>query len=438
MSTERNVLFPTAVPRDPYDESTWDDNPEVPTKADIRNKIETIVSSPGPAGPGYLATSATSQNMTLLGSKAFTTQAGLAYSAGARARFSSVSQGPTYWQEGYVTSYSGTTLTVTIDRFSNLVPSGNFTDWLINLAGEPGADGAAGSPGSTGSAGTDGKTILNGTAAPTTEGVNGDFYLRTTTNVLYGPKAAGVWPAGVPLAPSTPTYISGLVVTRNSTTAINVSAGSCWDPSSGKVISYAGGNTSPSLAANKVYAVYLYDNAGTPTIDVQQEDPPSSAYAGTARQRATGNAGRYIGFFLTNGSSQIYDMFVNASAENQVEVIYNVSHNAAPFRALNGGTATTLTVITLIGCVPRYVSNRIFCVLSIDGATGSNPNFAFSIDGSANFPFEYLAYVSASGSVLPRTVATLPINPATPSIYYLMQGASPVGYLDCSGFLMTR
>ena len=50
-----------------------------------------------------------------------------------------------------------------------------------------------------GTNGTNGNTVLYGTAAPTTEGVNGDFYIRTTTNYIYGPKAAGSWPAGVPL-----------------------------------------------------------------------------------------------------------------------------------------------------------------------------------------------------------------------------------------------
>lgn len=41
-----------------------------------------------------------------------------------------------------------------------------------------------------------GATMLYGTAAPTTEGVDGDYYIRTTTNYIYGPKANGVWPAG--------------------------------------------------------------------------------------------------------------------------------------------------------------------------------------------------------------------------------------------------
>jgi hypothetical protein len=81
-------------------------------------------------------------------------------------------------------------------------------------AGADGADGATGPQGSqgiqgpagdtgpagpTGPAGVDGKTILYGTAAPTTEGVDGDFYIRTTTNFIYGPKASGTWPSGISL-----------------------------------------------------------------------------------------------------------------------------------------------------------------------------------------------------------------------------------------------
>jgi hypothetical protein len=50
-----------------------------------------------------------------------------------------------------------------------------------------------------GPAGADGKTILNGTVDPTTEGVNGDFYINTASDTIFGPKAAGVWPAGTSL-----------------------------------------------------------------------------------------------------------------------------------------------------------------------------------------------------------------------------------------------
>ncbi|HTF49428.1 MAG TPA: hypothetical protein VK735_18455 [Pseudonocardia sp.] len=54
--------------------------------------------------------------------------------------------------------------------------------------------GPAGSTGSTGSAGTNGKTVLNGAGAPAGgTGVDGDFYIDTTADAIYGPKAAGAW-----------------------------------------------------------------------------------------------------------------------------------------------------------------------------------------------------------------------------------------------------
>jgi hypothetical protein len=53
-----------------------------------------------------------------------------------------------------------------------------------------------GTTGAAGTNGTNGNTVLNGTIAPTAgTGVNGDFYINTTTKTIFGPKAAGVWPA---------------------------------------------------------------------------------------------------------------------------------------------------------------------------------------------------------------------------------------------------
>jgi hypothetical protein len=98
----------------------------------------------GPAGadgPGYAATSTTSRTIASSGSIVLTTQSGLAYSAGARVRIASAAT-PTNWMEGLVASYSGTTLTFTADKSNG---SGTLSDWNINLAGQPGADGSSGS-----------------------------------------------------------------------------------------------------------------------------------------------------------------------------------------------------------------------------------------------------------------------------------------------------
>ena len=41
---------------------------------------------------------------------------------------------------------------------------------------------------------------MNGATAPNNnQGVNGDFFINTATNTIYGPKANGAWPAGVSL-----------------------------------------------------------------------------------------------------------------------------------------------------------------------------------------------------------------------------------------------
>jgi hypothetical protein len=72
---------------------------------------------------------------------------------------------------------------------------------LTGPAGPQGATGIAGAQGPQGQAGTngingsDGKTILYGTSNPTALiGNNGDFFINTTSNTIFGPKASSVWP----------------------------------------------------------------------------------------------------------------------------------------------------------------------------------------------------------------------------------------------------
>lgn len=112
----------------------------------------TVTGEPGPAGgdgPGYLATSVTSLTIGT-GSKSFTTQEGLAYTAGARVRTSSEAD-TSNWMEGLCTSYSGTSLVVNVTLTDG---SGTHSDWNINLAGEPGDGG--GDPGPQGEQGEPG------------------------------------------------------------------------------------------------------------------------------------------------------------------------------------------------------------------------------------------------------------------------------------------
>ena len=66
--------------------------------------------------------------------------------------------------------------------------------------GIQGAQGIQGPQGIQGAPGADGNTVLYGAADPTAgQGVNGNFYINTTSHFLFGPKAGGAWPAGTSL-----------------------------------------------------------------------------------------------------------------------------------------------------------------------------------------------------------------------------------------------
>lgn len=78
--------------------------------------------------------------------------------------------------------------------------SGGAYSVIDNITGPTGATGAAGSNGADGSDGADGLTILNGAGAPSGgTGNNGDFYIDTTNNEIFGPKTGGAWGAGTSL-----------------------------------------------------------------------------------------------------------------------------------------------------------------------------------------------------------------------------------------------
>jgi hypothetical protein len=86
----------------------------------------------------------------------------------------------------------------------------------LNLVLPPGATGA------------DGRTVLSTSGIPSNAtGLNGDFAYDAASKVMYGPKAAGVWPAGVSLAGSagangkggvnnTMSWVGTLIVTTTS------------------------------------------------------------------------------------------------------------------------------------------------------------------------------------------------------------------------------
>jgi hypothetical protein len=88
-----------------------------------------------PQGIGYGGTSSTSLAIANTVTRTFTTQLGLGYN-GSRVRAASAAN-PVNYMEG-VCTYSGTTLTMTVDAIGG---SGTFADWVLSIAGQPGVAG---------------------------------------------------------------------------------------------------------------------------------------------------------------------------------------------------------------------------------------------------------------------------------------------------------
>jgi hypothetical protein len=80
------------------------------------------------------------------------------------------------------------------------------------IQGEQGDPGPQGIQGIQGVPGLDGNTVLFGATDPTgAVGVNGNFYISTTTHFMFGPKAGGIWPEGASLiGPQGPQGLQGI------------------------------------------------------------------------------------------------------------------------------------------------------------------------------------------------------------------------------------
>ena len=83
----------------------------------------------------------------------------------------------------------------------------------ITQQGPKGEKGDQGDQGIQGIQGPDGLSLLNGSGAPAGGlGVDGDFYIDTTANEIYGPKTGGAWGSGTSITgPVGPQGIQGEV-----------------------------------------------------------------------------------------------------------------------------------------------------------------------------------------------------------------------------------
>jgi hypothetical protein len=252
------------------------------------------------------------------------------------------------------------------------------------------------------------------------------------------------------------------------TTVIGWSAGCAYV--NGAMLTYAGGTATmgqsdAGLSAAGVWHHYLYDNSGTPTVEMSQTAPVWDSTYGYWRKGADATR-RMIGFhfvFTNVGAdpdANEISPFTATTAGRRIEITWALPRNTASgtntvnagvCNLVTNGTATTMTSVSLSAVVP---SNAVAAYLNTL-VTGTSAGDDISIGVSpTNLDSTWIAsgtslgasvqtvrnsFVNAGGGAFPGRVWVNIVESQT--IYYCVAaavGATPKGTIRCHGAAFNR
>jgi hypothetical protein len=219
-------------------------------------------------------------------------------------------------------------------------------------------------------------------------------------------------------------YIDGLKMVWVSGTALTVTSGAAYIEALGKVLRVAASiaKTGLSLTASTWYHVYLYDNAGTPDIELSTT-APAAPYIGTARSKTGDNSRRYVGSIITTPGGAVF-----AFRHSGQNVAYLAPTSGTPFRVLSAGAATTETTVSAAPAVPLTSTVADVRIINngSDAVAFGTPDDAMALSTSV-----FLLRVPP-GEAYP----TLQLDP-TQQFTYLVAGSGGV-YVDVRGYAYER
>jgi hypothetical protein len=324
------------------------------------NGIQGIQGVQGIQGASYIATSITSLAVAL-GVQTFTTQTGLAYLVGARARASSNSA-PTNFMEGIVTSYTGTALTINVDVIGG---SGTFADWNLNVAGVAGGPiGPAGPTGAIGPAGPAGAIGPAGPQGPTgTSGSQG----------IQGPQG----PSGQ-LGPPLRNYLSGFLLGVPGGPTLNIWPGVCVGTDNSTIIAsnatpfqklnngaWVAGSGRAGLGPGVGYAGNIWYHVFAAMVngnfDVYFDSDPAGSHHPAGTQ-----AWRRIGSLPVDGSVNFYGV-----TQNGDEFSYGGATQQTAYGGLNPGNWSGSIGLTSHPSVPTGIICKAKMSAQLNFTSGS-------------------------------------------------------------------
>ena len=348
----------------------------------------------------------------------------------------------------------------------NAIPSGNqlqlFTQEISNptievtvsplIQGPSGTNGTNGVNGTNGTNGIDGKTVLNGTVNPTTQGNNGDFYINTVTNYIFGPKAAGVWPSGVSLvgpsgnngtngtngsngSSASGTFRNLIISTTGTNATVTVSCDEVVAKDASNIyttlynVSFSinsaasgvNGLDTGSIAASTWYAVYIiYGVSGTAGLISLSASSPTlpSGYTSFVR----------VGWVYTDATANKYPFPIIQRGRNAAYSI-QAGSNLTAWRTMVSVSATTAqSGISWSTFMPSTASAVIARVV-LTPTSGASSLSLYANSGSGSLLFK-LSNTTDSSSV-----ELVKIIPESSNIYYSTSlGTSAVFVVNAYGW----
>jgi hypothetical protein len=308
----------------------------------------------GPGGgTGYLTSSTTSSTIGTGSVSFICSPTNLAYSTGARARASS-NGAPTNWMEGAVVSYTAASglLVINVDKVAG---SGTFADWNLNIAGQPGMDGATGAQGAIGPQGPSGDVNVP---------LGGRLTYSSSSQLIFKP-------------------YKGDRIKINGTIYQIPSAGIA---GLGNTNIFLDGVAGRTLAANTVYRVYCFNNAGVLTADYSTTAHATSATAGNVgTEIKSGDDTRsLIGLIVTSGSATFYD----TQQSRFMRSWFNPPNLTAQSAFVSGAVSTYNAWVQIAAgpiCVlwANETAHIQFMCRFWNTNIGQNHYFASAMDGSA-------------------------------------------------------
>ncbi|WP_353844760.1 hypothetical protein [Pseudomonas sp. MG-9] len=221
-------------------------------------------------------------------------------------------------------------------------------------------------------------------------------------------------------------YIEGLNFTWVSGTQLSISPGAAYIPGLSRPLEVANTLTisiaSGSLAADTFYYLYLYSNAGTPTLELSSTIA-DTYNGGTARQKSGDPSRRFL-FSVRTGSGGNFLKTV----QNGDLLEYRNTLNASPYRVVAGNSSTNPYTVYLITIVPPIAKSAL---VSCHNATAGSGGPVIWI---TDYEFQYLPIRGIDSST--RQVLRLPL--VNLSFVFFLSSSGGSANFDIVGYSAER